>query len=304
VRATLAAPQASAPANSSACKQCVWRSSCFAQLKRAQDLTLLPELGRAARDALREEFPTLRHLAQADVEQYIEGDRTPFAKVGARSLRGFQRRAALMLQPGGQPYLTRAVSWPRAPVELFFDIETDPLRELCYLHGFVIRRGGDVASERFEGIFASDISEGAERDAFAAAMEVFRRHADALVVHYSKYERTEYRRLAAKYPDVATPLQVEALFSPPRALDLYLDVVKPGSEWPTHDFSIKSLAKYCGFSWRDADPSGASSIEWFDRWARTGDPRFRQRLLAYNEDDCRAMRVVMDHLKTLQVRPD
>ena len=168
----------------------------------------------------------------------------------------------------------------------------------------MIREGGDVASERFEGIFARDIADAAEREAFAAAMDVFRRHADALVVHYSKYERTEYRRLAAKYPEVATPQQIDALFSPPRALDLYLDVVKPGSEWPTHDFSIKSLAKYCGFSWRDVDPSGASSIEWFDRWARTGDPRFRQRLLAYNEDDCRAMRVVMDRLKTLPVRPD
>jgi predicted RecB family nuclease len=304
VRATLAAPQLSTPANSSACKQCVWHSCCFAQLQRAQDLTLLSELGRAARDALREEFPTLRHLAQADVEQYIDGDRTPFARVGAKSLRRFRRRAALLLQPDGQPFLTRAVSWPKAPVELFFDIETDPLRELCYLHGFVIRAGGDVASERFEGIFARDTSEAAEREAFAAAMAVFRRHADALVVHYSKYERTEYRRLATKYPQVATAPEVDALFSAPRALDLYLDVVKPGSEWPTHDFSIKSLARHCGFSWRDADPSGASSIEWFDRWARTGDPRFRQRLLAYNEDDCRAMRVVMDRLKTLQVRPD
>jgi len=304
VRATLAAPQSSSPASSSACKQCVWRSCCFAQLKRAQDLTLLPELGRSARDALREEFPTLRHLAEADVEQYIEGDRTPFPKVGAKLLRRFQRRAALQLQPGAQPYLTRAVQWPAADVELFFDIETDPMRGLCYLHGFVIREGGDVANERFEGVFAHDASEAAEREAFAASMAVFRRHADALVVHYSKYERTEYRRLAAKYPDVATSRQVEDLFSAPRALDLYLDAVKPGSEWPTHDFSIKSLAKYCGFAWRDVDPSGASSIEWFDRWARTGDPRFRHRLLAYNEDDCRAMRVVLDRMKTLPVRTD
>ena len=304
VRATLSAPEASTPANSSVCKQCVWHSACFSQLERDQDLTLLPELGRAARDALHEEFPTLRHLARADVEQYIDGDRTPFTRVGAKSLRRFQRRAALLLQPGAQPYLTRQVAWPRANVELFFDIETDPLRELCYLHGFVIRMAGDCAGERFEGIFASDATQAAERDAFAAAMQVFRRHGEALVVHYSKYERTEYRRLATKYPDVATPAQIEELFSAPRALDLYLDVVKSGSEWPTHDFSIKSLARHCGFAWRDEDPSGASSIEWFDRWVRTRDPRFRQRLLAYNEDDCRAMRVVMDRLKTLPFQPD
>jgi predicted RecB family nuclease len=304
VRATLTAPQASSPASSAVCKQCVWRSACFAQLRREQDLTLLPELGRVARDALHEEFPTLRHLARADVEQYIEAGRTAFPKVGATSLRRFQRRAALMLLPDAQPYLTRAVNWPQPRVELFFDIETDPLRERCYLHGFVIREGGDMTRERFEGIFASDTTDAAEREAFAAAMKLFRRHPEAVVVHYSKYERTEYRRLAAKYPDVASQQEIEALFTPPRALDLYLDVVKPGSEWPTHDFSIKSLAKFCGFSWRDVDPSGASSIEWFDRWARTRDPRFRQRLLAYNEDDCRAMRVVLDRLKTLPVQPD
>jgi predicted RecB family nuclease len=305
-RATLAAPQASSPANSSACKLCVWHGACFARLNRDQDLTLVPELGRAARDALREEFPTLRHLSEADVGQYIEADRTAFAGVGAKSLRRFQRRAAMLLQPGAQPYLTRPVSWPRRRVELFFDIETDPLRELCYLHGFVIREAGEGgdAKEHFRGIFANDVTDEAEREAFGAAMDLFRRHADALVVHYSKYERTEYRRLAGKYPQVATQQEIEVLFSPPRALDLYLDVVKPVSEWPTYDFSIKSLAKHCGFSWRDADPSGASSIEWFDRWARTRDPRFRQRLLAYNEDDCRAMRVVLDRLKTLPVRPD
>jgi uncharacterized protein len=282
----------------------VWRSACYSQLTQRQDLTLLPELGRAARDALQDEFPSLRQLAVARVEDYIDGGRTPFARIGEKSLRKFQRRAALQLAPEMGPCLTSAFSWPAGDVELFFDIETDPMRDRCYLHGFLIRErdatGG--SQERFEGIFAVDASPGAERDAFAAAMSVFRRHPSALVVHYSPYERTEYRKLAGKYPEVATLEEVEALFVHPRALDLYLDVVKPHSEWPTHDFSIKSLAKHCGFRWRDADPSGAASIEWFDRWVSTGDPRLRQRLLAYNEDDCRAMRVVLDALKCLPVR--
>lgn len=85
-------------------------------------------------------------------------------------------------------------------------------------------------------------------------------------------------------------------------MDLYLDVVKPASEWPTLDFSIKSLAKWCGFAWRDMDPSGASSIEWFDQWAQTR-PAMKTRLLEYNEDDCRAMRVVMDAMRGFPVLP-
>ncbi len=303
MQATLAAPDESRPALCSDCKQCVWRSACFRALQKAGDLTLLPELGRARRDALAVEFPALADLAAANPAHYIHGDKTDFPGIGAKTLIKFQRRAALQLAPDAQPFLTRAVQWPQATTQLFFDIETDPMRDLCYLHGFVIREPDAAGSlrERFEGIYITDLSPRAERDAFAMAMDLLRRYSAAPVVHYSKYERTEYRKLAARYPDVAGPEEIEALFAAPRALDLYSDVVRPCSEWPTHDFSIKSLAKHCGFNWRDADPSGATSIEWFDRWAKTGDPRLRQRLLDYNEDDCRAMRVVWDCMQQFPV---
>ena len=43
-----------------------------------------------------------------------------------------------------------------------------------------------------------------------------------------------------------------------------------------------------------SDPSGASSIEWFHQWMDTGDESIRQRILAYNEDDCRATRVLRE----------
>jgi hypothetical protein len=69
------------------------------------------------------------------------------------------------------------------------------------------------------------------------------------------------RRVQREYPNVATAAQIEALFAGRRAVDLYYDVVKPGSEWPTLDFLIKSIAKICGFTWRDSDPSGAASID-------------------------------------------
>jgi predicted RecB family nuclease len=81
---------------------------------------------------------------------------------------------------------------------------------------------------------------------------------------------------------------VEALFAVPRSFDLYFDAVKR-SEWPTMDYSVKTLAKFCGFKWRDTDPSGAASIQWFDEWVNTREPSIKQRILDYNEDDCVAM---------------
>lgn len=302
VTAALNGKEVTHPAAASICKQCVWRSSCLRELKSEQDLTLLPELGRAKRAAIQSQFPKLPDLAHANVERFIDGKKTEFPGIGADTLRKFQRRAQLAVTKDAKPYLTRAIIWPKADVELFFDIETDPMRDLCYLHGVVIREGGRSTAERFVGIYAEDLTPAAEEAAFALAVALFREYPAALIVHYSKYERTEYRKLQRKYPMVATPEEIDALFKPPRAMDLYLDAVKPASEWPTLDFSIKSLAKWCGFAWRDLDPSGASSIEWFDQWAETRNPAMKTRLLEYNEDDCRAMRVVMDVMKELPVR--
>jgi predicted RecB family nuclease len=91
------------------------------------------------------------------------------------------------------------------------------------------------------------------------------------------------------------------MFAPGMAVDLYFDLVKKYTEWPTHDHSIKTLASYLGFHWRDASPSGADSIEWYHRWVESGDPDIRQRILDYNEDDCRATRVLLDGIKKLKV---
>lgn len=58
-------------------------------------------------------------------------------------------------------------------------------------------------------------------------------------------------------------------------MDLYYNVVQKATEWPTRDHSIKTLAAFLGFAWRDPHPSGAASIEWFDRWTKTGESRTR-----------------------------
>jgi predicted RecB family nuclease len=106
-----------------------------------------------------------------------------------------------------------------------------------------------------------------------------------IVYYYAKYERTIWRNLQQKYPGVCTEADIEVLFDPARSVDLYYDVVRSSTEWPTRDFSIKTLAKFLAFEWRDVGPSGAASIEWFDRWAKTGDLTIRERIIDYNEDD-------------------
>jgi predicted RecB family nuclease len=69
--------------------------------------------------------------------------------------------------------------------------------------------------------------------------------------------------------------------------------------WPTRDCSIKSLAKYLSFTWRDANPSGTASIEWYAHWVSTRDVAIKNRILAYNEDGCLATHVLLDGIRAL-----
>ena len=144
------------------------------------------------------------------------------------------------------------------------------------------------------------VTEEGEKQVFADAWQYIGDRQPCAIYYYSKYERTIWRQLQVKYPDVCSADDIEDLFDPNHAVDLYFDVVKKITEWPTRDYSIKTLARFLGFKWRDTDPSGAASIEWFDQWVRTQDPKIKQRILEYNEDDCVATRVLLDGIRLLK----
>jgi predicted RecB family nuclease len=287
--------------SSGVCKLCHWYSSCLMQLTATDDLTLIPQLGRSKRDVMADRIGTISELATINPDAFLQGKKTVFPGIGPDTLAKFHERAKL-ISAGDQakPYLRAPVSLPVSERELFFDIEVDPMRDHCYLHGFVERFGGDNAGERFVAFFADEASEDAEREAFAGAWRYIQDAQPCAIYYYSKYERTIYRKLQQRYSDVCTADEIEALFDPARAVDLYFDVVLKATEWPTRDYSIKTLAKYLGFNWRDTHPSGAASIEWFDRWIKTGDPSVKQRILDYNEDDCRATRVLLDGIRGIR----
>lgn len=298
-RAIIAKTDRTLPAYAGVCKLCQWYTACIADLEKADDLTLIPELGRAKRDVMQPYVATVREFSEANPAAYLDGKKTIFPGVGLPTLEKFHARAKLLTTKDAKPYLSAPVKLPLADKELFFDIETDPMRDLCYLHGFIERTGGDNSTERFTPFFAEEPTPEAEEKAFAEAWAYVQASQPCMIYYYSKYERTHYRLLREKYPRVCTEADVEAMFDPARAVDLLYDVVRKATEWPTRDHSIKTLAKYLGFKYRDAYPSGAASIEWFHRWVEEGDPAIKQQILEYNEDDCRATRVLLDGIRSL-----
>lgn len=245
---------------------------------------------------------TVAEFTEIDVESFVTGKRTLFTGIGPDVLRTLHERAKLIASPNPQPYLSAPLTLPHSEIEVFFDVEIDPMRDFCYLHGVLERRGGNNATERFDAFYTTDMSAAAEHDAFAAAWAYLCARPMAIIYFYSKYERMIWRVLQQKYPDVCTADEIEALFNPARSIDLYYDVVQKATMWPTRDHSIKTLAKFLGFAWRDNNPSGAASIEWFDQCVRTGDPAIRRRIIDHNKYDCRATRVLLDGIRGLAER--
>jgi predicted RecB family nuclease len=109
VEGTLAQEQKTLPARASVCKQCVWGSSCLRDMMGAGDLSLLPQLGRAKRDALMPVFPTVTGLASADLSRYAGSKKSPFPGVSANTLAKFQVRARLAVD--SEPHHSSAKRW-------------------------------------------------------------------------------------------------------------------------------------------------------------------------------------------------
>jgi predicted RecB family nuclease len=59
-------------AYSSICKHCHWYSHCLKELTAADDLTLVPGLGRKARDSLGAHFASVAELASADPDALLQ----------------------------------------------------------------------------------------------------------------------------------------------------------------------------------------------------------------------------------------
>lgn len=292
------------PALGATCKLCQWKTLCREATIAADDLSLIAELGRTKRDAMIDLVPTVTALANANLADFAMGKKTLFPGVGQDTLSKFKERAVLLSTPGARPYLKTPVRLPVSEKEVFFDIETSPMKNnFVYLHGFVERLHGQPETSTFLPCITPEISPEAEETAFRNAWAYLNeRIVDSTIYYYAPFELVTYKELAKRYSTVCSLEEVEALFSAPNCIDLYIDVVKKATVWPTFDLSIKTLAVYLGFAWRDECPSGANSIQWFDEWASTGDPAILERILNYNEDDCNATGVVVDGIRQLHLK--
>jgi predicted RecB family nuclease len=291
------------PALAGSCKLCPWYDSCKKWINENDDLTKLFYLGRSKRDIINMDMgiEKVNDILSIDINDCLrikKKNREYLKGVGEKTLTKIIKRAEVMVKRK-KPIAYKQIEFPKASYELYFDIEDDPTQEFVYMHGIYVK---GPEGEEYKHFTAREMSEQAEKQAWQEFWDYIRSlpQDDFSVYYYSHHEKTTYRKMQKLYPDVVSEDEVEAFYDNSNVIDLY-DIVLKNTDWPVSSYSLKELAQYLGFSWRDETPSGALSIEWFNKYIDTKDESVLNRLLEYNEDDCIATKVLKEGIENIKL---
>ncbi len=279
--------EASEPVLTGACHQCPWFPPCLAWVKATHDPSGLFFVGSSKFALKRAGLNTVDDLARMRVEDYLDaGSRIP--GMGEKTLRRIRTRARVSL--AGEPEIRSGYVLPRNAREVFFDVEDDPTRALTYLYGVLVVESGSTGDYR--AFLARHPDQ--ERRCAEEFWRFLDTQRDAVFYVYSPKERSTLRHMMQRYN--LDPRVYERYCE--QEYDLYTDLVIRYSDWPTHSYGVKQIAQSVGFRWRDPEPGGANSIVWYnDFLADPGREDLLQRILRYNEDDCRAMVAIKSHFE-------
>ncbi len=268
------------------CNLCRWYSHCYAIAQSQQHLSLVPGVTPSRYRSLQEVgLITTESLAQANLDTIQELIGTEVGQKLQQQAYSLVHNRALP-RPQSQYNLSQTLS--NQTVELYFDIEAEPERKLDYLLGILVV-DRLAQTQTFHPFLAETPEE--EGIIWQQFLELVNTYDQAPIFHFSEYEKDTIKRLGNLYQ---TPeAQVKHLLS--RFIDLHHCVIT-SVILPVENYSLKSLANWLGFHWRDAGISGDQCVCWYDQWLKTGDRAWLKCILRYNEDDCKATYYLKDWL--------
>lgn len=275
------------PGFSGACKDCVWWNHCEPQLVRTNDLTLLHGVGRALRVNLREAGIThIEHVRDFDFTA------VKVKKVGPKLANSLPRAARVHLT--GQMEVIAKPAVPSAPLIVYLDFEDDPIQELVYLCGLWCEP--NLPSGPYTAFFAHDRSGEAklwqDLQTFCASIE----NQNYLVVHYGNYE---YQKLDQLEDDYGLTEKSAVTKFRSRMVELK-EIVERSVALPTRGYGLKEVAPFAGHRYSTENAGGAQAIVWFREVQKNpANEELFAKLIAYNKEDCQAMKAVCDWLGTL-----
>ncbi|MBP0029523.1 TM0106 family RecB-like putative nuclease [Roseofilum sp. Guam] len=257
------------------CSLCQWLTGCHQVAQQQNHLSLIPGITPKRYERLQE--LGLTSLESLTAEQLPDLAPEFGQQVSVQIIRQAQsslEQRAIPLHPWTPE------DFPVTPVELYFDIETEPDLNLEYLLGvLVIDR--TAQRSRFYPFLARSPDD--QERMWQAFLELVNRYHPMPIFHFCEYEVKAVNTLGQRFGTPASELKPLIR----RFVDIHERVTRFVT-LPIESYALKTIARWMGFEWRDENASGAQTVYWYDQWLKSGDHTFLDRIIYYNEDDCRA----------------
>ena len=273
-----------APFIKSSCKRTPWYSLCLSEAKGCNDVSLIFKLSQADQRRLYGiGIKTVDDMAGADVNQlHSKLEDWSFDKIVR-----FVNQAKVLST--GEPIILRKPNFPEVEHEIYFDIESDPTRDVDYLLGYLLKTKSN-GKTKYSYFLAKDKSE--EPQIWKNFLDFLAKLDNFVIYHYAYYERQVFDRLALRYgaPSVLVDKFKE------NTIDLHAKLVDT-AVLPLYFYSLKDVAGELGYKWDDANAGGAESVVWYNDWLEKNDDSIMKKILKYNEDDVRATLLIKEWLE-------
>jgi predicted RecB family nuclease len=176
---------------------------------------------------------------------------------------------------------------------IYIDFEGVPDENLIYLIGGLIKQE-DQPDKEFS--FWADGKED-EKEIFQKLFTLLNQYPDSTIYHYGSYETKALKSAVKKY---AGHIKQDFTKVEKRMVNL-LSYLRTYVYPPTYTNGLKELAGFLGFKWTDQEATGLLSLEWRKQWEHTNENSWKEKLLQYNQEDCKALQKVNQWFQQLAV---
>ena len=245
------------------CKFCKVKVKCHREMLQKGDISIVPGVSRTYLNLLRDlNINPLKTVEANKIEQVPPQFRKPLYNLKS------------LLE--NKPIIINKFEIPKKYI--VYDVET--YRDLDFLHGILMKG----KYKPFLNVENTDDN-----------LETFLKFIDStkdIIVHYDVYDIKRLQMITKNISHLYKYLyKIEE-----RSYDLY-EKIQKNVALPVTSYSLKDISKFFGYKWR-TDLNGYAIFIEYKNYLR-GHKESLDKIIKYNEDDCRATALIMEKLREL-----
>jgi predicted RecB family nuclease len=260
------------------CTECEFQSRCRQRAIEKDDLSLLNSLSSQERT----EFNGKGIFTVTQLSHTFRPRRRPKGLKLKRERYHHSLKALAIRQ--NKIHIVGSPEFKIEGTPVYVDVEGLPDHDFYYLIGL---RVGNGESATRHTMWANAVEgEGKIWHEFLGILGTIEK---PVLVHYGSYEKAFFNSMSERH---GKPPEGSVVAEAVRTSMNLLSVIFAQIYFPTYSNGLKDVARWLGFTWSAEDASGIQSIMWRNEWEHTKAPLPKEKLIAYNSEDCAALEMV------------